>query len=96
MNRRYWIILAIFALIVAGGLGYVVWSESGHATAPISASEKSRIDGWLRQSGLNEYGDAPDTLYAGGTPLFVEVSQKLLDRYEYLEKKFPAKPWDKK
>lgn len=32
-------------------------------------------------------------MYMGGTPLFNEMTGESTDRYEYLVKKFPDKPW---
>ena len=62
--------------------------------SPISDSEKQQIDEWITIEGLNEFGDSPNTMYMGGTPLFDERTGKRIDRYEYLVNKFPAKPWE--
>lgn len=62
---------------------------------PISDSEKRLIDSWLEQNNLNQYGDSKDTFYAGGTPLFDERTGERTDRYEYILKKFPERPWNK-
>ncbi|MFB3897416.1 MAG: peptidylprolyl isomerase [bacterium] len=59
------------------------------------ADEKKRIDTWLKKNKLNKYGDPEGTSYAGGTPIFNETTGKRQDRYEYLENKFPNKPWNK-
>lgn len=50
---------------------------------------KRRIDQWVRENGRNEYGDNPGTVYAGGTPLFNEMTGRTLDRYEYILKRHP-------
>lgn len=59
----------------------------------ISDQEKLLIDSWLEQNNLNQYGDSKDTMYAGGTPLFDERTGDRTDRYEYILKKFPERPW---
>ncbi len=50
---------------------------------------KRRIDQWLEQQNLNQYGDPKDTMYAGGTPLFDELTGERKDRYEYILEKHP-------
>lgn len=49
-----------------------------------------RIDSWLKKNNLNEYGDPPDTMYMGGTPLFDESTGTFVDRLTYLLHKFPV------
>jgi hypothetical protein len=55
----------------------------------IDPDTKRRIDEWIRQNGHNEYGDPKGTVYAGGTPLFNEMTGVTTDRYEYILKKHP-------
>ncbi len=55
----------------------------------ISDEQKRKIDEWVKSNGRNQYGDAPDTAYAGGNPLFDEMSPKLKDRYEYILERNP-------
>lgn len=55
----------------------------------LSDGQRTTIDEWLKKNQLNKYGDAPDAVYAGGTPLFNEQTGETLDRFEYLFKKFP-------
>ena len=57
--------------------------------AAIDDDTRRRIDQWIREHGLNQYGDAKDTVYAGGTPLFNEMTGRTLDRYEYILKRHP-------
>jgi len=64
-------------------------------TAKISADEKIEIDVWIRDNNLNQYGDPKGTVYTGGTPLFDETTGKRIDRYEYILKKHPDRPWQK-
>jgi hypothetical protein len=47
------------------------------------------MDTFLKTLGLNQYGDAPDTVYDGGSPLFDESTGELKDRLQYLLEKFP-------
>ena len=61
-------------------------------TAPFE--EKQQIERWIEENGLNEYGDSKGTVYAGGTPLFNEKTGKSIDRYEYVLRKHPDKPWE--
>ncbi|MEX0596924.1 MAG: hypothetical protein WD512_10530, partial [Candidatus Paceibacterota bacterium] len=41
----------------------------------------------------NQYGDTPDTVYMGGTPLFDESKGIYIKLYDYLLNKYPDKPW---
>lgn len=50
-------------------------------------------DKWLSEKKLNPYGDAEDTMYMGGSPLFNESTGESTDRYVHLKKKFPDEPW---
>ena len=63
------------------------------AAAAVPAAERALIDAWIARAGLNDYGDARDTCYVGGTPLFDETTGQSVDRYAYLVAKFPARPW---
>ncbi|MBS2021797.1 MAG: hypothetical protein JST92_05265, partial [Deltaproteobacteria bacterium] len=42
------------------------------------------VDAWLSAHALNTYGDKPDTMYPGGTPLFNERTGARTDRLTYL------------
>lgn len=70
-------------------------NDEGLAPAPplTAEDELAKADAWLKAQNLNSYGDPPDTVYAGGTPLFDESSGESIDRYEYLRAKFPNPPW---
>jgi hypothetical protein len=61
----------------------------GGAQSAASAVE-SCADRWLAARGLNTYGDPPDTVYAGGTPLFDERTGATAGRIEYLFGKHPG------
>lgn len=47
------------------------------------------LDRVLGEAGLNRFGDAPDTMYAGGSPLFDEASGRSTPRLEYVKRKRP-------
>jgi len=70
-----------------------LWNKARNQTLEIS--EKARIEKWIVDNRLNEYGDMADTLYAGGTPLFDESTGKIMDRYDYILKEHQDKPWEK-
>ena len=55
--------------------------------------EKALIDDWITANNLNQFGDPQDTVYIGGTPLFDEQTGQTLDRYEYILRKYPNRPW---
>ena len=50
---------------------------------------RKKIDAWLARNGLNKFGDRPDTVYAGGSPLMDERTGRVRDRYEYILEKHP-------
>ncbi len=50
----------------------------------LDEQQRKLIDDTIKRLGLNEYGDAKGTVYAGGTPLFNEFSGKTVDRYDYI------------
>lgn len=50
---------------------------------------RKRIDKFIRDRGLNDYGDPKGTVYAGGNPLFSEMTGRQTDRYEHILKKHP-------
>ena len=56
-------------------------------------NEAELIDSWISEQGLNQYGDPPDTVYTGGTPLFNEQTGQTLNRYSYIRERHPDKPW---
>lgn len=53
-----------------------------------------KADNWLSEKKLNRYGDAEDTMYMGGSPLFNEMTGESTDRYVHLKTKFPDLPWE--
>lgn len=61
--------------------------------AGISETEKQKIETWIKENDLNQYGDPKNIFYTGGTPLFDEKTGRSIDRYEYIFKKYPDRPW---
>lgn len=53
-------------------------------TTGLTDDAKAGIDNWLAENALNQYGDAKDILYTGGTPLFDEATGEARDRFEYI------------
>jgi len=60
---------------------------------PATTREKRLIDKWLDYRGLNRYGDPPDTVYPGGSPLFNESTGTRKDRYAYIKSRHRKSPW---
>jgi len=67
-------------------------ATSAHAAG--AGGNPKRVDTWLKDQGLNKYGDSPGTMYAGGNPLFDERTGEMKDRMGLLAAKFPDKPWE--
>lgn len=102
------LVLVIIVIILAGG-AYVANQQSPtplpsptptpSATSvtdrQISNEEKRRIDAWIKENKLNEYGDPKDRVYLGGTPLFNEATGETIDRYDYIIQNHPDRPWNK-
>lgn len=59
----------------------------------VNARTKRQINYWIHKNGLNSYGDAKNTMYLGGTPLFDEKTGRTIDRYAFILKKHPELPW---
>ena len=55
----------------------------------ISEEAKGKIDNWIEKKDLNKYGDPKNLMYAGGTPLFNEMTGEVIDRYEYILRNHP-------
>jgi len=62
-------------------------------TTEISLEEKQQIEDWIQENDLNQYGDAIDTAYTGGTPLFDERTGESKNRYEYILRNHANRPW---
>ena len=57
--------------------------------ATIDPETRARIDRWIKEKRRNPFGDPPDTMYAGGTPLFDERTGRVRDKYEYILERHP-------
>tara|TARA_R110001606_G_scaffold93169_1_gene206879 strand:- start:1670 stop:2404 length:735 start_codon:yes stop_codon:yes gene_type:complete len=51
------------------------------------------MDAWLKEKGLNRYGELKGTMYKGGNPLFNESTGESRDRYEYVKMRHFHEPW---
>ncbi|HRY63274.1 MAG TPA: hypothetical protein P5267_01550 [Patescibacteria group bacterium] len=106
----YWAIIIVMAFVVIAMI-VAFWPQdisTGDTSAPTyirvlnsaknkaaGLNEKAKIEKWLVDNKLNEFGEPADTLYAGGTPLFDEATGKTMDRYDYILKNHPDKPWNR-
>ena len=84
MNKNFYcylLLLTMFTIVIS-------------SSCLTNSKERLLIDCWLKENNLNTYGDPFDTVYAGGTPLFNELTGTYLDPYEYLDQRYPEKPWD--
>ena len=61
--------------------------------SPVSAEEEKKIEQWIAENGLNQYGDPTNTVYIGGTPLFNEATGKYRNLYDYMLERHPDRPW---
>ncbi len=54
-----------------------------------------RIERWIKATGRNEFGDPPDTVYAGGNPLFDMRTGETRDRHDYILERHPeVREWE--
>jgi len=47
----------------------IVLASEEQSQIKITDSEKQKIDLWIKQNNLNQYGDLPGTIYADGSPI---------------------------
>jgi len=87
--QRIVIIVGLVILILIVGFVILRQGEEGE----ISLEEKQLIEAWIIENDLNQYGDPKDIVYIGGTPLFDERTGESIDKYEYILRKHPNKPW---
>ena len=52
-------------------------------------TEDSCVDAWLTQHGFDSFGNAADTNYPSGTPLFDERTGKSINRFDYVYARHP-------
>ena len=90
-------LLAALVLLIGAGI-YMMWPAHDKGGPPpvreekasqVDAATRQRIDAWLAEKHLNEFGDPPGTSYTGGTPLFNEHTGVRRERYEYILSKHP-------
>lgn len=75
---------------------YIIQFTGAKITNPgqnITQAEKDQIQNWIKNSGLNAYGDPQGTVYLGGTPLFDERTGQAIDLYVYIYGAHPDRPW---
>jgi len=92
------VIFFFVILILIIGFVFVQQQESEEDLKPmettdISLEEKQQIEDWIQENDLNQYGDAKDRVYIGGTPLFDERTGQSTDRYEYILRNHENRPW---
>ena len=98
----------IFLIIIpAGFLIFKSWENTMNAieaetqittsvgTKKITETEEEQIQKWIAAENLNQYGDPEETIYAGGTPLFNELTGEQIDLYDYILERHPDRPWKK-
>jgi len=64
-------------------------SLAGQIFSKLTTETKQQIDQWLLAKNLNQYGDAEEVVYTGGTPLFDEKTGISKDRYLYILEHHP-------
>ena len=86
------IIIGVVILLVFGV--DLVWRKmQRQESSQFSEEEKPKIEAWIKENDLNRYGDPKGTFYTGGTPLFNEKTGISIDKYEYILKNHPHRPW---
>lgn len=104
-KRTFRLLLSLSCLVLLAGGGFYFLKPFSGGTPPASEStappEKNevvsrvdvetqeRIDRWIAENDLNEYGDPKGTMYMGGSPLFDESTGQSRERYEYVLEKHP-------
>jgi len=87
---------------VVAGTKYDLTLLGGLVTCPskdpsTDLYEDAVLDAWVEQGvkegKLNSFGDAPDMMYTGGSPLFDETTGQAESLYAYLRKAHQDEPW---
>lgn len=66
-----------------------VTSEPAPVPSPLPADPDACLTEVLQRAGLNRFGDPPDTMYAGGSPLFDERTGETTSRRDYVQARHP-------
>ena len=85
--------IIIGAIVILVIVGIVLILKETQEPGEISATEKQKIEAWILENDLNQYGDPKNIFYTGGTPLFDEKTGRSIDKYEYILKNYPDRPW---
>ncbi|MBX5480375.1 MAG: hypothetical protein IRZ16_00800 [Myxococcaceae bacterium] len=75
-----------------GSSGGANTTDAGTGRAEVvraDAGAAECVDAWIAEHGLNPWGDPPDTMYPGGSPLFDERTGTRIDRLEYIVRRHP-------
>jgi hypothetical protein len=68
-------------------------ATGGSTSANLSEAERqaqeSCLDQWLKSKKMDRYGHPEGTMYAGGTPLFNEMTGETRDRLDYVYERQP-------
>ncbi|HSP78778.1 MAG TPA: hypothetical protein VLQ93_09630 [Myxococcaceae bacterium] len=64
-------------------------ADPAQAQSADRAAVEACVDRWLEARNMDMYGHPEGTMYAGGTPLFNEVTGERTDRLEYIFKRHP-------
>ncbi|KKO02705.1 hypothetical protein LCGC14_0101540 [marine sediment metagenome] len=92
MMNKIALVFGLVVLILIAG--FVILRPGDEAKeSEISFEENQQIEAWILENDLNQYGDSKDTVYIGGTPLFDEKTGESIDKYEYILRNHPNKPW---
>lgn len=59
----------------------------------MESEEKALVDDWLLRGDLDQVGNPRGTMYTGGSPLFDESTGRNVNKYEYIARAHPEKPW---
>lgn len=91
---KKWLIILVIAVLLGLLAAFIISKPANGPEDTTPLSERVQIDMWIGANNLNQYGDSADTVYAGGTPLFNEFTGERTDRYDYILRTHPDKPWE--
>jgi len=58
--------------------------EAAASKFRITDEDAQTIEDYLKDTGLNKFGDPENTVYTGGSPLFNEQTGEAINRYDYI------------